>query len=54
MSVVGIWFGDYFTNKAINELIEKFYNWYIVYGAILVNSIFKGVEYLKKMKLKNK
>ena len=53
MSVAGNGLGAYFTNKEINEIIEKFYNWYNKYGEIIVNSIFRGVEYLNMMELKN-
>lgn len=53
MSVAGIGLAAYFTNKEINEIIEKFYNWYNKYGEIIVNSIFRGVEYLNMMELKN-
>ena len=51
MSVVGVGLGSYFTNKELNELIEKFYEAYLLYGPMLKNSFILADEYLQKMEI---
>lgn len=53
MSVVGVGLGSYFTNKELNELIEKFYEAYLLYGPMLKNSYILADEYLQKMEINN-
>ena len=53
MSVAGIGLGAYFTNKELNELVEKFYQVYLIYGPMLSNSYLLASEYLERMELNN-
>ena len=53
MSVGGIGLGAYFTTKDLNELVEKYYKAYLIYGPMLSNSYLKAKEYLEQMELNN-
>ena len=53
MSLGGIGLGAYFTTKDLNELVEKYYKAYLIYGPMLSNSYLKAKEYLEQMELNN-
>ena len=53
MSVAGVALGGYFTTKELDELIEKFYEAYLLYRPMLYHSYILASEYLQIMEINN-